>query len=280
MPQDQRFSIGDVSRICNISKKALRHYDSMQLISSQRDTANNYRYYTMDNLLQVPILKFYRQMGFTLEEMVQFFGHVPYVYPSLKQSFANKMQELEEQCLALEQKQQSAEAWYELIVEAQQVIEHHINNVSVRYMKPEHFLYQQQAFDQDLKSAIINIDWTNYLEHSGNKICGPVILHFSSLQSRLKGTPQPMDILQKTVLPLNHEETLQMGGCAMISCYHIGPHESLSKTYEKIIQWAQETNYSLGQDCFERYVTDYWTTSNTKQFVTEVLVQVTKNSMQ
>ena len=30
---------------------------------------NGYRYYTLDTILRIPILKYYKQMGFRLEEM-------------------------------------------------------------------------------------------------------------------------------------------------------------------------------------------------------------------
>lgn len=42
MKAKNRYSIGDVSRMCNISKKALRYYDKIGLIHSKREDFNNY----------------------------------------------------------------------------------------------------------------------------------------------------------------------------------------------------------------------------------------------
>ena len=41
------YSIGEVSRICNVSKKALRFYDQIGVISPDMvSEENNYRYYS------------------------------------------------------------------------------------------------------------------------------------------------------------------------------------------------------------------------------------------
>lgn len=30
------------------------------------------------------------------------------------------------------------------------------------------------------------------------------------------------------------------------------------------------------EECYERYVTDYWTTKNTDKFVTEILIKISR----
>lgn len=279
MSNKNRFSIGDVSKICNISRKALRYYDTIGLINSSRHEANNYRYYDKDALLLVPVIKYYKQMGFTLEEMSQFIdGDIPNVYPALKKSFTSKIGELEQERMSLERKRQSTEDWYQLITEAQLIIDNDVNDISIKYVEPQMYLYLNQHFDNDIKSAIINIEWTNYLEKIGNEITGPVIINFSSFERRMANLAQPVKILQKTLLPHDEENELRLGGCMMASCYHIGCHGSLHETYKKIDRWARTSGYTLAEECFERYVTDYWTTNNSSQFVTEILISITKDA--
>jgi hypothetical protein len=69
---------------------------------------------------------------------------------------------------------------------------------------------------------------------------------------------------------------IQMGGEMMLSCYHIGPHETIGETYEKMEVYAKEHNYNLGEYGWERYVTDCWTTKNKDMYVTEVRIGVTR----
>ena len=71
MPDGEKlYSIGEVSKICNISRKALRFYDKINIISPDYiSEENKYRYYNRETLLLVPVIKYYKQMGFKLEEM-------------------------------------------------------------------------------------------------------------------------------------------------------------------------------------------------------------------
>jgi effector-binding domain-containing protein len=50
----------------------------------------------------------------------------------------------------------------------------------------------------------------------------------------------------------------------------------LADTYKKIRSWAREYGYDLAGESYERYVTDYWTTCNSSQFVTEVMIKVSR----
>ena len=88
----------------------------------------------------------------------------------------------------------------------------------------------------------------------------------------MKGTCSRMKIMQKMILPCKPEQLVRMGGEMMLSCYHIGPHETISETYEKMASWAKEHNYKLHEGSWERYVTDCWTTNNKEMYVTEVRI--------
>ena len=61
-----------------------------------------------------------------------------------------------------------------------------------------------------------------------------------------------------------------------VSVYHIGSHETIDQEYERILEWAGKRGYRCGPECYERYVVDYWTTREPAEFVTEVIVPVTK----
>lgn len=268
------YSIGDMSRICNISKKALRFYDKIGLISSYRKDCNNYRYYTKESLLTVPVIKYYKQMGFRLDEMKAFIeGDLPNGLKDIQQSFVAKIRELEILQQEIRIQHVSVSDWHNLIVEAETIIENNIQEVSIKFVNSQQLIFLEQVFESDIKSTIINIDFTNHLESIGNQITGPVFIKFSSFADRVENKKQMYTIMQKALLPCREEEVITFGGCIMISCYHVGPHEELVKTYNKIRAWAKEHDYVLGEELYERYVTDYWTTSNSAKFVTEVMLQ-------
>ncbi len=277
MNKESQYFIGDMSRICNISKKALRYYDQINLIPSHRDNYNNYRFYTDESVLAVPVIKYYKQMGFTLEEMKEFIdGNNANVFKAIQASFQSKFKELEREQEEIRRKYVSVKDWYELILEAETVIDNDIREVSVKFVQPAGILFQNQVFENDIKSSIINLEFTRHVEDLENEIIGPVIINYSSHQDRIDNKNQSIKILQKTIMSCGEEHQYQFGGHLMASCYHIGAHENIHETYLKISRWARDTGYVLDEESFERYVTDYWTTSNTSKFVTEILIKVTR----
>ena len=278
MPE-KRYSIGEMSEICNISKKTLRYYDSIGIITPCRHDFNNYRYYTKDALLSVLVLKYYKQMGFTLNEMRAFFeGKIPNVYKEISSSFQNKIKELTLAKQEIEHQHASVCGWYDLVHEAEMVIENDIHEISVKYVEPVHLLSLDHTYDNDIKSAIISIDFTNHVENMQNKIVGPVIINFSSFEDRMKDLPQPVRLMQRTLLPCPEEACAVFGGTMMATCYHIGHIDRIGDVYRRIYHWADQHDYALSKDSYERYVTDYWTTGNCEQHVTEVLVAIHRRS--
>ena len=277
MPRKQQYSIGELSQLCNVSKKALRFYDKIGLISSLRHDYNNYRMYTHDELLLVPVLKYYKQMGFKLDEMRRFIsGRNGNVYSALRAAFEQKLDELQKAQIELRRCEESVRDWQDLIREAETVIAENVREVSVKYVENVKLLFQEQPFDGDIKSAIINLDFMNYVEKTNNAITGPVYIHFSSIKDRLEGKSQTIRIMQRVLEPGGGGGRVDFGGCMMASCYHVGPQESIKETYERCLTWIRRHGYAMGEDCYERYVTDYWTTSNSDCHVTELMVKVVR----
>lgn len=274
----EHYSIGDMSKICNISTKALRYYDKINLIPSQRNNHNNYRYYTRKSLLTVPVVKYYKQMGFTLDEMREFIeGSAKHIFKSIQHSFRAKIRELEDEQEKIRRKHVSVKGWYGLIREAEMALDNNINEVSVKYIDYNAMLFQNQFFKNDMQWSIINPEFTQHVEAVNNEIEGVLVINFSSRKDRIEGIDQHIKIMQKTVIPCSPEDTYEFGGDLMLSCYHLGAHEDIHKTYLKMERWAAENDYQLEEESFERYITDYWTTNNSDKFVTEVLIKCSQH---
>ncbi|PPK83170.1 MerR-like DNA binding protein [Lacrimispora xylanisolvens] len=274
MEEKKLYSIGEVSKICNISTKALRFYDKIGIISPDMICKeNSYRYYNKETLMTVPVVKYYKQMGFKLEEMQGLVEGNTYYY--LEQNFRNKIDQL---CLQEQQIHNSYVAvkdWYELIQEAKMVLQNNVHEVSVRFLPESTFCSLTQSFGYNYMESIINIEWTNHLEKAENEITGPVILKFDSFEDKMKGRCDTATIMQKAIHPCKECLNRQTyGGIMVASVYHIGKHETIDEEYERIVNWAAKRGYQCGKESFERYVVDYWTTRNPEEFVTEVIVPV------
>ena len=118
-------------------------------------------------------MKYYKQMGFKLEEMQELLGGNTYYY--VQQNFRSKIDELKAQEQEIHDSLVAVKDWYDLVREAQMVIRNDIRDISVKFMSQEFFCFMDQEFAYEYMDSIINIPWTNYLEEIGQKITGPVI---------------------------------------------------------------------------------------------------------
>lgn len=270
---EELYSIGKVEEICKITKKALRYYDKMGILSPDKVAdESGYRYYSKKNLLSVPVIKYYKQSGFKLEEMRAFLQGTTYDF--FDKSFRTKIDELRELEKEINLKIRSVRDWHALIVEAQMVIENNVCDVSIKYIDERNLIFLNQNFNYDYMECIINIEFNNYIDSINNAITGPVIICFPSFEDKINGKCSNMKIMQETILKCKDEESIEFGGWLAASCYHIGTHETINETYKKIKEWAKEHDYICSEESYERYVTDYWTTKNTDKFVTEILIKI------
>ncbi|MDO4393526.1 MAG: MerR family transcriptional regulator [Bacillota bacterium] len=272
---EELYSIGEVSKICNVSKKTLRFYDKIDLISPDYiSEESKYRYYSKETLLFVPIIKYYKQMGFKLEEMKNLLDGDTYDVQLL--GFGQKIEELRTERENINVAYKSVKDWYNLIQEAESVIENNVTEVGIKFVDSVTTCCMMQEFHHNYRESIINIEWTNHLDEINQAITGAVQIYFPNAKEKLEGKDTKAIIFQRNVRDITDGETITVGGRMMISAYHIGPHDTLNKTYAKIYEWAEAHGYKCGESAIERYVTDYWTIKHATEFVTEILIDIVK----
>lgn len=267
------YSIGEVGKLCNVSKKTLRFYDKIDVISQDYiSEENNYRYYSKDTVLFVPVIKYYKQMGFKLEEMKTLLDTD--CFDTHTERLRDKIDELKKEREAIAIAYTSVNDWYNLIREAKGVIENKAIQVSVKYINTINACYMKTPFDNNYRESVINIDWTNYLEEIGHEITGAVYLCFPNFEEKLNGQSTEAIIFQQGANDVDPSRTRDFGGKMMLSAYHIGTHDTINETYARIRDWADQYGYRLGASSIERYVVDYWTLNRSEDFVTEILVEI------
>ncbi len=69
-PLEKRLKIGEVSKQTGVAVGALRYYEEIDLLTSQRGS-NGYRYYLPSAVHQVQFIKKAQALGFSLEEIAQ-----------------------------------------------------------------------------------------------------------------------------------------------------------------------------------------------------------------
>ncbi len=67
------FTIGEFSKIIGIPVKTLRYYEQLGILKPERDESNHYRRYTDLDARRVMYCRYYRSLGFSLDEICRLF---------------------------------------------------------------------------------------------------------------------------------------------------------------------------------------------------------------
>ena len=67
--EENLHTIGEVAKKAQISTRTLRHYEKLGLIRPDYIGENFYRYYEEETILRLTIIKYFKIIGFSLEEI-------------------------------------------------------------------------------------------------------------------------------------------------------------------------------------------------------------------
>ncbi|RNE48823.1 MerR family transcriptional regulator [Corynebacterium alimapuense] len=73
---DEGMKIGEVAELTGLSIRTLRHYDDLGVISPSGHTPGGFRLYGEADLERILLIRRMKPLGFTLEEIRDFLGHV------------------------------------------------------------------------------------------------------------------------------------------------------------------------------------------------------------
>lgn len=69
MAKENVFQIGELSKKAEVSKRTIRYYEELGLLSPSRMTSGGFRLYSPRDLKRLKIIKQFKELGFSLEEI-------------------------------------------------------------------------------------------------------------------------------------------------------------------------------------------------------------------
>ena len=74
------FQIGEVMKIMGVTRKALRVYEELGLLTpAVKDEESGYRYYSADNMTQIRSIKSLQSLGLSLKEVTEYYYDVEHI---------------------------------------------------------------------------------------------------------------------------------------------------------------------------------------------------------
>ena len=126
------YTIGNVAKKAMISTRTLRYYEKLGLIEPDFVGDNSYRYYKEETILKLTIIKYFKLIGFSLEE----------IKARLISQDVNKMIATFDKILArsdidieeIIQRKEIVNDWKDLLKESKMLEFQKIEEVNVRYI--------------------------------------------------------------------------------------------------------------------------------------------------
>lgn len=282
MDNKQFYTIGQATEICDVTARTIRYYESKCLITPDRVSEGGYRYYTMETLRRVQVIRYFVEEGFSLEVARQLLDTND--LDDYERIFRQQMEETKAKLYYYQNRFDSLKGWYGLICEGKSVNMIGPDNFSLKHIPTQKYLCMEGVLDVDDPYSEAKLETRHFTlaksdGHSLIDVGGSYILHSCDYHDRIAGVSAEVTLIQ-TAYPnsLSHENIQEIPGFMAVSAYHMGNLNKIASTYRRAVQWAKTRGMELAGDAYERYVIDIYTSDNPDDYVTEILLPLVCDS--
>ncbi len=245
------FSIGEMSKLNNISIQTLRYYDKIGLLKPKLiNKTSKYRYYSIEEFLKVDMIKYYKNVGLSLEEIKDLIGS--------NTSIEEKLQMINVQQEALENKLKEMNLMKNnleiLKNKVSSIIECKINKIFIKYNEERKYISYDYISNTN---AELEINYRRVILDI-EKYVGMLGYELSSIVSYDK-TKEKM--VYKNIMINTSESILKHNGEVMvlpkgeyITVYFEGGCFENKKYYKKIIDYINKNSIKVNGDFHEIYI--------------------------
>ncbi|GAA0180167.1 MerR family transcriptional regulator [Clostridium sediminicola] len=271
-------SIGEFSKICEVSTKTLRYYDEIGLINPDDiNPENGYRYYSIRQLKKMLFINRLKSYHFSLEEIRTILELEEDESEEKLCSVLNrKRMEIQEKLKAFEYtlKQMSKDISN---LEKGIPIMSYVDNIEVKLVETQ--LTNIVSMRQMMSSYDCIAGYGKYFSRLYEKI--------ATEKLTLLGTPMtiyhsieynPVGYDTEFAIPIveNIKGTRNLHGGLCAKAVLKGSYSELTSVYAKLREWVEDEGYELVKSPYEIYVTNPYQATVPEDIVTEVYFPVKK----
>lgn len=267
------YTIGQFSRICQVSIKALRHYEKIGLLTPSRvDPDNQYRYYSLEQLDAVKAITFMKDLGIPLKTIkdVILQGSQP---QDIKAILEEQRTRLIEDLNQLNGRLVRLSRWKNAM-EAREMND--AKNYDIRlYDIPATLVYSSRKVMKDIHNELPLLvrSLLDDLTARGGVCAGaPIMLYYDNFYDD-GFNPEEIDVEVAWPVADPAMATGTLPNIRAAGYTYVGPYDGLENAYGAVFAWLNENNYKAAVPTREVSVTDPSTTPP-EQLVTQILIPV------
>lgn len=270
-------SIGEFSKICNVSTKTLRYYAEIGLIlPNEINNENGYRYYSIEQLQTILFIKRLKSYNFSLEQIKTIIQSEELQDEKLYLSLIEKKKEIDKQVKELNLISEELSNDISNLKQGKSIMSYMENlDVKIVEVEPMNLLYirkmvQKHEFAYEYGSCFNKL--FKKINEDKLTITNPPMALFHSSEYSPFGLDTEFAIPIKECIKCTRD--FNPGLC--LKTVLKGAYSDLSSVYVKQIEYAEKEGYVSKDALFEVYVNDPAMVESENDLITEIYYPVKK----
>lgn len=247
------FTIGEIAKAVGITRKAILGYEAKGLIRpDEKDGNTGNRYYTIDTFTQIRTIRFFQNLGLSLDEIREYF---------------NDLSDLQPMIARLEKLRDELNLTLEKLKERTSVYGNTIKEITI----------EPQTIYRRVYNATSIADKTNLLRDTALEA---MRLHGIDTTRRMYFTEYaasaPTEVSYCVAVPSGSEGEYvsDIPERKAISFFHHGAYEDIPKARKRLISYAEENNLKLSGTFRNLYLEGPPQHKDKSKFITQIIAIV------
>lgn len=258
------YKISEISKLYNIGVDSLRYYEEIELIQPKRGT-NNYRYYSMEDIYRLNVIKDLRNLGFSIPTIKDYLAH-----RNIKKThelLSHEVATIDEQIAHLNQMKQHLKQRIHAITKIKDIVfntvleeklmEQKCVTLSCESSDPQQFDFLLTRLSKEYEKNLFII---------GN-------FHTGCILDYKKGYPIQYPSVFLSGNTLERYEFLLPAGSYL--CVYIHGKQDLAPYLDLLYQYMEEHRYIAQSKPYLFYLIDTHETLNPKEYISKIQIQFT-----
>lgn len=259
--------IGEFSKLSHLTIKALRFYERKGiLIPDEVDFQTGYRFYKTSQLIKAAMIKSYRQLGLTIEEIKGIYNGI-----DKKKILISKIKMLEKQKEDIETRLS--------------IINHILENDEMSY----------QVTVKEIPETIVCYSEVKVKKYSDMmKIIPSLKKEFLELNPQIKCTKPPYEFCEyldkehkETDIMIRHHEAIKGIGMEsdrikfkkipatkVLSIFYKGAYDEIGVAYSFLMKYVEDNGYQVSGRSRECYIDGIWNKESVDEWLTEIQIPI------
>ncbi len=267
-----RFLIGELAKLFNISTDTLRHYDRIDLLKPDYDMKNDYRYYSIRNFFKLSRILFLKSLDISLENIKKYMNNKN--KNNLLSLLRKKEEEIDIKINSLNNLKKKIQTKLELL----ESINSELDQVKIKRI-PERVGVFLDMHDVENDFEIIQAFKENekFLKISSWLIEGQIYTSLSkeNMEKRILNKFRYfIEVVTLDSTPCNKMSVIPENEYACIA--FLGPYRDMGKHYELLIRWIDENGFQIAGDSIEKNIVDYGFSDSENEYISEIQIPIKK----